>query len=379
MRTVGVEEELLLVDGRTGEPRAVAGAVLRRAAATSDATPNAHPRAEAGADADQPGGTLDAELHQQQVETDTPPQTDLGRLAEQLRGWRRRADLAARGEGARVAALATSPLPVTPRTTPKPRYLRMAEHFGLTQSELLTCGCHVHVSVESPDEGVAVLDRIRVWLPVLTALSANSPYWQGEDSGYASFRSQAWGRWPTAGPIEVQGSVDRYRALVDGLVASGVALDEGMVYFDARLSAHYPTLEVRVADVCLRVEDAVLVAALVRGLVDTAAREWHEGVPAPDVPVTLVRLAGWRAGRSGLDDVLLHPADLRPRAAGDVVAALVQHVRPALEASGDTALVDELLTDLLGRGTGARRQRAVLSRGGGLADVVLDAVRVTES
>ena len=95
--------------------------------------------------------------------------------------------------------------------------------------------------------------------------------------------------------------------------------------------------------------------------------------------MTLMRLAGWRAGRSGLDDVLLHPADLRPRAAADVVAALVQHVRPALEASGDTAIVDELLTDLLGRGTGARRQRAVLSRGGGLADVVLDAVRVTES
>ena len=366
MRTVGVEEELLLVDGDTGEPRAVAGAVLRRAAGGSDAAESD----------DGPGGSLEAELHQQQLETDTPPQTDLGRLAEQLRVSRRRADEAAAAEGARVAALATSPLPVTPRTTPKERYLRMAEHFGLTQAEQLTCGCHVHVSVETPEEGVAVLDRIRVWLPVITALSANSPYWQGEDSGYASFRSQAWGRWPTAGPIEVQGSVERYRALVEELVATGVALDEGMVYFDARLSARYPTLEVRVADVCLRVDDAVLVAALARALVDTAAREWREGVAPPSVPVTLVRLAAWRAARGGLDDVLLDPSDLRPRPAREVVVALVRHVRPALEGSGDAALVDALLADLLYRGTGARRQREVLARSGRLADVVRDAVAV---
>jgi carboxylate-amine ligase len=266
---------------------------------------------------------------------------------------------------------------VTPRTTPKERYLRMAQQFGLTEAEQLTCGCHVHVGVDSPEEGVGVLDRIRGWLPVLTALSANSPFWQGADSGYASFRSQAWGRWPTAGPIEVQGTVQRYRALIDGLVASGVALDEGMVYFDARLSARYPTLEVRVADVCLRVEDAVLVAALARALVETAAEEWRRGSPPADIPVTLLRLASWRASRSGLEDVLLHPADLRPRPARRVVDALVDHVRPALAESADLPRVEELLADLLDRGSGARRQRAVLAGGAGLVDVVRDAVSVT--
>jgi carboxylate-amine ligase len=375
MRTVGVEEELLLVDPATGEPRAVAGTALRFASredaaaddpAHDDPTPSATP-----------GGTLEAELKQQQLETDTPPHTDLGRLAEDLRTWRHRADRAARAAGARVAALATSPLPVTPQTTPKERYLRMAAQFGLTSAEQLACGCHVHVSVDSPEEGVAVLDRIRGWLPVLTALSANSPYWQGADSGYASYRSQSWGRWPTAGPIEVQGSVERYRALIDGLIASGVALDEGMVYFDARLSAHYPTLEVRVADVCLRVDDAVLVGALARGLVDTAAEEWRRGTPPASTPATLLRLASWRAARSGLDDVLVHPADLRPRPADAVVAALVNHVRPALAASGDLERVEDQLRELLGRGTGARRQRAVYARTGRLSDVVRDAVDVT--
>ena len=135
------------------------------------------------AEDEEAGGTLEGELHQQQLETDTRPHTDLGELS------RRAARVATSGRrpplapvGARVAALATSPLPVTPRTTPKDRYLRMAEQFGLTHAEQLTCGCHVHVSVESAEEGVAVLDRIRVWLPVLTALSANSPYWQGQDT-----------------------------------------------------------------------------------------------------------------------------------------------------------------------------------------------------
>jgi len=371
MRTVGVEEELLLVDPVSGEPLSAAAAVLRHDQHRPDGAVRDDPEVEPV------GGTLEGELHQQQLETDTRPHTDLGELATELLAWRRRAGDAARAGGARVAALATSPLPVTPRTTPTDRYLRMAERFGLTQAEQLTCGCHVHVSVESPEEGVAVLDRIRVWLPVLTALSANSPYWQGEDTRYASFRSQAWGRWPSAGPIEVQGSVSRYRSMVSTMLGTGVLLDEAMAYFDARLSAQYPTVEIRVADVCLRAEDAVLVAALCRGLVDTAAEDQRHGDDAPAVPSGLIRLATWRAGRSGVEDVLLDPADWRPRPAAEVIGALLDHVRPALVRSGDLALVEAGVEDVLARGTGARRQREVLARSGRLSDVVLDAVELT--
>jgi glutamate---cysteine ligase / carboxylate-amine ligase len=371
MRTVGVEEELLLVDPVSGEPLSAAATVLRVDQHRSEGAATDHPEEE------QVGGTLEGELHQQQLETDTRPHTDLGELAMELLAWRRRAGDAARAGGARVAALATSPLPVTPRTTPTDRYLRMAERFGLTQAEQLTCGCHVHVSVESPEEGVAVLDRVRVWLPVLTALSANSPYWQGQDSHYASYRSQAWGRWPSAGPIEVQGSVQRYRSMVSTLLGTGVLLDEAMAYFDARLSARYPTVEIRVADVCLRAEDAVLLAALCRGLVETAAEEARHGGDAPAVPSALLRLATWRAGRSGVDDVLVDPEDWRPRPAPEVVTALLDHVRPALERSGDLARVEAGLDDVLARGTGAGHQRAVLARSGRLSDVVLDAVELT--
>src|SRR6476661_1467462 len=155
------------------------------------------------------------------------------------------------------------------------------DRYELTARERLTCGCHVHVSVESDEEGVGVLDRIRVWLPSLLALSANSPFWNGQDSGYASYRSQAFARWPSWGPADRYGSAEAYHRLVRRMVLSSVILDPGMVYFDARLSQHYPTVEIRAADVCFTVEEAIVGAALCRGLVETAALEWAAGMPEP--------------------------------------------------------------------------------------------------
>ena len=172
----------------------------------------------------------------------------------------------------------------------------MVERFGLTTAEQLTCGCHVHVEVADDAEGVGVLDRIRVWLPPLLALSVNSPFWQGEDTGYASFRSQAWSRWPSAGPAPFWGSPAAYHREIDRMVSSGVLLDRHMAYFDARLSDRYPTVEVRVADVCLDLADTILIAGLVRALVETAAAEWAAGVPAPE---SRPGCCGWRPGGPG--------------------------------------------------------------------------------
>jgi carboxylate-amine ligase len=323
------------------------------------------------------GEDLDAELKQEQVETGTEPQQELRALLDDVRERRRVADEAARTVGTRVAALPVSALDGESLTTVKGRYLWLAENFGLTQDEQLACGCHVHVSIDSPAEGVGVLDRARVWLPVLTALTANSPFWRGQDTGYASFRAQLWGRWPMAGPIEVLGSVDAYRALLDSMLATGVVLDEAMAYLDARLSARYPTVELRVADVCLHAEDAVLLAGLARGLVHTAAQEWRAGEPAPDVPAALLRLARWRASRSGLSDQVLDPATHRPRPAAEVVEQLFAHVRPALAEAGDEAYVRTLLDDVLARGTGATLQRQTYARTGSVRDVVLDTIELT--
>lgn len=351
-RTIGVEEELLLFDADSAEATAAGPEV--------SAT-----------------GPPEPELQREQVEVGSSPVTELAELGTQLRDIRLAAARRAGEAGARIAAVGTVPGPVEASTTAKERYHRMMRRFGVIAEDQLTCGCHVHVAVGEPEEGVAVLDRIRIWLPVLLALSANSPFWQGRDTGYASYRYQAWNRWPAAGPTELFGSARDYHAAVAALTSSGTLLDDGMIYFDARLSSSYPTVELRVADVCLHVDDAVLLAALARGLVETAAREWRAGTKPPPVRTELVQVATWRASRSGLGGDLVHPLSQRPVPAQDAVDALVTHVLPALDDVGDLAEVRDLVSTVLTRGTGAAAQRAAYARRGSVQDVVAEVVRAT--
>ncbi|MDN5770142.1 MAG: glutamate--cysteine ligase [Microlunatus sp.] len=365
MRTIGVEEELLLVDPETGRPVAIAGSVLDRV------------RSSGSEETEDDEGAVEGELQQQQIEIGTPPCRSLDELGSQVRRWRHEAIGHAERAGARIVAVGTSPLAVVPTLTIKPRYQAMVANFGLTAAEQLSCGCHVHIGVSSEEEGVAVLDRIRVWLPALLALSTNSPYWQGTDTGYASFRSQTWARLPTAGPTEIFGSADRYHNYVETLLDTKVVLDEGMVYFHARLSHHLPTVEIRITDVCLEADDSVLIAALTRGLVETAARNWHAGAPPPPTDATLLRLATWRAGRSGLGDQLLDPVRATPSPAKKVIANLVEHVADALRDAGDDTIVAELLAALFSRGTGASRQRAWTEESSDLGAMVLRMADVT--
>lgn len=366
IRSVGVEEELLLVDPDTGQARAVAAAVMRAAEEPAAGRPDHS--------GDEPSEVLEFELKQEQVETGTQPCVSLDDLGREVRRCRSLAAEAAARVGVQVAAVATSPMAVEPSLTLERRYQRMSAEFGLTAQEQLTCGCHVHVQVSSDEEGVAVLDRIQPWLPPLIALSANSPFWQGQDSGYASFRYQAWGRWPSSGPTAQFGSAQAYDEVTHAMLETGTVLDQGMIYFDARLSRHYPTIEIRVADVCLHPNDAVLMAALVRALVETAARSWRPGEPATSVRTELLRLAAWRASRSVLDDQLVDPVSQRPAAARDVANKLLEHVTPALADAGDLAIIRELLDDLLDRGNGARFQRQAYRRAGQILDVVREAV-----
>src|SRR5438477_10054036 len=195
-RSVGVEEDFRLVEADTGRPTAVAGTVLQTAGPTARTD-------------------LQGELQQQQLETNSRPCHSLEELHRELRRCRATAAMAAGRAGAQVAALGTYPLPVEPKPLPTSRYERMAELFGLTAHEQLTCGCHVHVGISDPEEGVAVLDRAGPWLAALLALSANSPFWQARDSEYASFRHQVWGRWPSSGPAGPFGTAQAYRETIE--------------------------------------------------------------------------------------------------------------------------------------------------------------------
>ena len=323
--------------------------------------------------------TVDRELLRHQIETRTAPATDLADIRADLVSARRQVGEAARDAGVAAVATGTAPFGAGDvAVSPKDRYRAMVDEFGEISREAGTCGMHVHVGITSREEGIGIVDRMRPWLPVVLALSVNSPYAEGRDSGYASWRSQVWSRWPTAGATELFGDPATYDALVAGLIDVGAASDAGMIYFEARLAVEHPTVEVRVADVCTDPDDALVVAATVRAVATTAAAEWEAGSDPRSWRSELLRAAAWRAGRYGLAGTLVHPVERGLAPAREVLGSFVDRMRPALEEAGDLDLVTSGFERLLGA-TSAARQRAAYERSGSIEGVVADLVTRTEA
>ena len=350
--TLGVEEEFLLVDAV--EPHAV------------EAVEEVFDQL-----GDDVRDFVQHELMRSQIETASPPQLELGSLHVALRDLRTGLAAAAERAGARLVAVGASPAagPYT-RIVDKPRYHRMRERFGDLSPGFGLNGMHVHVSVPDPETGVQVLNHLRPWLPVLQAATANSPLFGGHDTTYASWRSMLWERWPTVGPAPYLESHEHYQQVLGDLVASGAALDEGMLYWYARLAANYPTVEIRMGDVCPSLDDTILLAALARALVGTILSDVQDGKRAPDVPHPLLMAAHWRAAHDGLEGLNIDMATRETRPAWKLMRQLFDYVRPELDRHGDLELATVLMGRLRSHGTGAARQRALLSQNGSVADVV---------
>ncbi|MET8266339.1 carboxylate-amine ligase [Micromonospora arida] len=357
--TLGVEEEYLLLDPDSGRNLPVADQVL--AALRGSARDQSR-----------------QEFRHSMVEMVTPVCADLTELRAHLVALRRSAAEAATAAGARLVAVGATPVAEPHRTVPdKPRYHAMSRRYGPVAHDPAVCGCHVHVGLPDRELAVQVCNHLRVWLPVVQAITTNSPLHDGYDTGHASWRSMQLERWPSIGPTPYFDSVADYDRTVDELIAAGIMLDAAMVYWYARPSSTYPTVEVRVGDVCTEVDDAVLVAALVRSLVATLADDVRAGVSAPDVRDCLVAAAHWRAAHDGLDGELI---DLRAggtRPAWALVDELMAVIAPALLRHGDLGYVLAQLARLRRDGTGATRQRQVLERAGELHAVLDDLIART--
>ncbi|GIE83884.1 carboxylate-amine ligase [Actinoplanes regularis] len=350
--TLGMEEEYLLVDAV--EPRGV-----ETVEAVLDEVP------------EELRPSVQHEYLRSQIEVASPPQLELAGLYAAMSRLRTGVADAAERAGSRLVAAGAGPAAgPNSRLVDNPRYHRMREQFGDLAPGQGLCGTHVHVSIPDPETGVRVLNHLRPWLPVLQAAAANSPLFGGHDTGYASWRSMMWERWPTVGPTPYLHSHEHYLTLLADLRASGAMLDEGMLYWYARLSANYPTVELRMGDVTPTLDDAILLAALARALVTTLLNEVRSGAEAPDVPHPLLMAAHWRAAKDGLEGLGLDMASREPRPAWRLLRQLVAYVRPELERYGDLELTTVLLDRLRSRGTGAARQRALLAKGTPVAGVV---------
>ncbi|GAA1095964.1 glutamate--cysteine ligase [Kitasatospora arboriphila] len=359
MLTIGVEEEYLLVSPATGVPVARAARVL----------------AEAGLHPAVTHGEVQRELLQAQLEVATPVCRSLDELGGHLLRLRHCLTGAAEACGCRLAACGSAPftdrLPVP--VTPSARYRRMRRDAPALTDEQLINGMHVHVGVPGRAEGVAVLNGLRPWLPVLTALGANSPLWRGRDTGFASWRTVVFGRWPVSGvPPSFADGAD-YDRRIHRLVATGLIRDTAQVYWQARLSERYPTVEVRTTDVQLRADEAVLLAGLVRALA-ARALDPRRAAAVPPAPPELLQTAAWYAARHGLAERLPDPVTGNLVPAAEAAATLLARVGPELSADGDLERVDQALRRLLAEGNGAVRQRRELRQTGrkGLVRMVTD-------
>jgi carboxylate-amine ligase len=320
-----------------------------------------------------PTANYSAEIQRTTVETNTDVVSTLDGLRAELLRLRRLLVSEAAKDNVGVAAVGTAPSAAFAdfELTTTGRYGRMQEQYRMLVDEQLICGLQIHVGVSDRDLAVEIMQRIARDLPVLTALSASSPYFNEQDTGYSSIRTIIWQRWPTAGATGPLRSAQEYEALLADLINSGVIADEKMAYFDVRPSSHAPTLELRVCDVCPVVDDAVLIAGLFRAAVRAAEIEILEGRPHEPVAAPMHRAALWQAARGGLSgnllDRSLHP---RPVPAADAVWAMVERLQGPLAELGDAEEVRWLTESALARGNSADRQRAAYAERGRLEDVM---------
>ena len=351
--TIGVEEEYQIVNAETRELRSRASRILPEARQAV-------------------GEHVQPELYLSQIEIGTPICQTLAEVRAELVRLRGEVIAAAERDGHRIAAAGTHPFShwEEQQLTPKARYVGIAQDYQQLAREQLIFGCHVHVGISDREAAIQIMNRARPWLAVLLALSANSPFWLGSDTGYNSFRTEVWRRWPMAGTPHVFDSRAEFDRLVESLVQTESIEDGTKIYWDVRPSARFETLEFRVTDVCPTVDEAVLVAGLARALARTCHAEAASGKEIEHARPELLRAAKWRAARYGLDADLIDVATERAVPAAELVEKFLAHLRPALEEHEEWQEISALAHQVVARGNGARRQREAYMKAERYEDVV---------
>ena len=363
MLTFGIEEEFVLLDRSTLVPVPIA-ADIQRALATFNFGP----------------AIVHSEFLRCQLEYCSPVLMEFNEAAQALWDFRSALAQCADEYGVVVAGVGTSFMnPAQAMVTENGRYKAIAESIGILASEHYINGLHIHVGVPGREAGIVSLNYLRQWLPTLLAMSSNSPFWCGQDTGFSSWRAIQYRRWSTAGcPPEFIDATD-YEQRIRALIGIGVTPDKGSISWSARLSARHPTVEIRVADAQLNPSTTLLLALLVRAIVLTSLTQIGAVVPSPAPEILDAAL--WHSARYGLSAQLLHPLHHELVPASEAVQSLLDATHLALEVLGDLAIVTTLAEQLLLVGTGADRQRLAFNTAGkvGLASFLARSIRSDSS
>lgn len=351
--TIGIEEELMILDAETLELTNMIEAMLE----------------------DAPQGEIKPELMESVLEIATDPCRDIPEAGAQLRSLRAQVDETARGKGLRIGSAGTHPFAMweDQRIVARPRYRDLVSALRFVARQEIIFGVHVHIGMDDPEKAIHVSNGMRVHVPVLLALSANSPFWRADATGMASTRMPIFRAFPRVGIGPTYADWADYERRIDFMRESRVIEDYTYLWYDVRPHPNFGTVEVRVMDVQTRIEHTLALAAFVQALAKELAEHHEAGKQLSKYPFEMLDENKWLAARYGLDGELVDLPS-RDRVATKVLARrLLDRMR---EHAQDLGCESELegIEDLLAHGNGADRQVVVYEANHDLREVVAEIV-----
>jgi glutamate---cysteine ligase / carboxylate-amine ligase len=355
--TVGVEEELMILDA---ESFGLANEI------------------EAVIDAYDGDGEVKPELLQSVLEIATPPGKDVAEVGEHLRALRRDVGEAAAGRGLAIGSAGTHPFALweDQRVSTDPRYRELINALRFVARQEIIFGLHVHVGMDDAEKAIHVCNGMRVHVPVLQALSANSPYWRADDTGLASARMPIFRAFPRVGVPPAYKDWADYESRIQFMVDTGVMKDYTYVWYDVRPHPEFGTVEVRAMDAQTHVEHSLALAALIQAMAKELAEHFEADGELGAYPYEMLDENKWLAARHGLDGELVDLPDRQLVRTKELVRRLYDRLREHAQDLGGANELEGIL-DLLERGTGAERQRVVYEANHDWAELLREIVAAT--
>lgn len=354
--TIGIEEELMILDADSLELVNAVEPLLRDTASDQ----------------------VKPELMESVLEIATVPHPDAAAAGRELTALRAHVREKAAARGLTIGAAGTHPFAMweEQRIVARPRYRDIVSDLGFVARQELLFGQHVHVGLDDPEKAIHVANGMRVHLPVLLALSANSPFWRGDATGLASARTPIFRAFPRVGIPPTYADWADYEASIDFMVRSGVIEDYTYLWYDVRPHPNLGTVEVRVMDAQTRVEHTLGLAALIQAMVKELAEHFEAGGRLSEYPHQMLDENKWLAARHGLEGELVDLPSAERVPSRELARRLLDRLRGHAEELGSDAELAGV-EDLLARGNGAARQRVVHEANGDLREVVAEIVAAT--
>jgi carboxylate-amine ligase len=354
--TIGVEEELMIVDGETYNLVNAIESLLE----------------------DSGEGEIKPELMESVLEIATKPCKDTGEAGQQLRALRRQVRETAAQRDLHIGSAGTHPFAMweDQRIVARPRYRDLISALRFVARQELIFGMHVHVGIDDAEKAIHVANGMRVHIPVLLALSANSPFWRADATGMMSTRTPIFRAFPRVGIPPAWRNWDHYQREIEFMVSCGVMEDYTYLWYDIRPHPNLGTVEIRACDAQTRVEHTIALAALIQAMVKELSEHYEAGKQLSDYPYQMLDENKWLAARHGLDgDLVDLPSNERI-----ATKALARRVLDRLrEHAQDLGGAEDLvgIEDLLARGSGAQRQVVVYEANHDLREVMAEIVAAT--